>query len=222
MDLAPEDERNGLGFQATSLCFLRERPAPGSKKRAIVRKLKQMPARAVLVFEDETILRLLPELRRAWSKRGEQAVVPITGQNAKRVLYGTINMHTGHRVVSIEPNLRQEHFQAFLRRLRHCYRGREIWMILDRASGHVTLQSQALARELKITLIWLPRQCSELNAMDQFWKGLKDQISANYQFKHIDKHAAWAKQWTLSLTPSQSLRLASILSEDFWLKSFLP
>jgi hypothetical protein len=45
--------------------------------------LKRLPPDAVLLFEDETILRLFSVLRRAWSLRGEQAVVPITGSNAK-------------------------------------------------------------------------------------------------------------------------------------------
>ena len=56
-----------------------------------------MPSNAVLLFEDETILRLLPELRRAWSLRGQQARVPITGQNAKCALFGTLNPRTGRR-----------------------------------------------------------------------------------------------------------------------------
>jgi len=54
-----------------------------------------MPAGAVLLIEDETILRLFPPLRACWALRGEQAVVPITGQNAKRVLFGVINPRTG-------------------------------------------------------------------------------------------------------------------------------
>lgn len=80
----------------------------------------------MLLFEDETILRLFPVLRRAWSLRGEQAIVPITGSNAKRVLFGTLNPRTGHRIVLCRPNMRQEHFQAFLRLLRQSYPGREI------------------------------------------------------------------------------------------------
>ena len=73
-----------------------------------------MPADAVLLFEDETVLRLFPVLRRAWALRGEQAKIGITGRNAKRVLFGTINPLTGHRIIQRAPNMRQEHFQAFL------------------------------------------------------------------------------------------------------------
>lgn len=180
-----------------------------------------MPAGAVLLFEDETILRLLPVLRRAWSLRGEQALVPITGRNAKRVLFGAINPQTGHRLISRRPNMRQENFWDFLRLLRRAYRGREIWLLLDEAPCHTAAKSQALARTLNIKLIWLPKQCSELNAMDQLWRGLKDNISANYQFKDIDEHAAWAQDWVLSLTRNEALLKAGVLSENFWLQSFL-
>ena len=74
-----------------------------------------MPTDAVLLFEDETVLRLFPVLRRAWALCGEQAKIGITGRNAKRVLFGTINPGTGHRIIQISPNMRQEHFHAFLR-----------------------------------------------------------------------------------------------------------
>ena len=80
--------------------------------------MKHLPAEAVVLFEDETILRLFPVLRRAWSLRGEQAEVPITGRNDKRVLFGTINLRTGHRIVLRQPNMRQASFHAFLRVLR--------------------------------------------------------------------------------------------------------
>lgn len=179
-----------------------------------------MPADAVLLFEDETILRLLPVLRRAWSLRGEQALVPITGRNAKRVLFGTINPRTGHRIVLSRPNMRQENFQDFLRLLSHSYPGRAIWLLLDEAPCHTAPKSQALAAALDIELIWLPKQCSELNAMDQLWRDLKNNVSANYQFDDIDEHAAWAQNWVLSLTRSEALLKASVFSEGFWLRSF--
>lgn len=180
-----------------------------------------MPAAAVLLFEDETILRLFPILRRGWALRGVQARIAISGRNAKRVLFGTINPRTGHRVLMRAPNMRQEHFQAFLRLLRRSYPGKQLWLLLDEASCHTAPKSQALAAQLNIVLVWLPKQCSELNAMDQLWRGLKDNISANYQYADIDEHANFAEQWVMSLTRSEALRKASVLSKNFWLNSFL-
>jgi DDE superfamily endonuclease len=191
------------------------------KKAAIVRKLKQMPPNAVLLFQDETILRLLPELRRAWSLRGEQARVPITGENAKCVLWGTINPRTGHRIVARSPTLRQDYFQRFLQLLRQSYPGRQIWLLLDKGSWHTAPRSQALAQSLDIVLVWLPKQCPELDGMDQLFKELKGSISANHQFRSIDEHAGFAQTWILSLSRVEALRKAAVLSEGFWLKTFV-
>jgi hypothetical protein len=179
-----------------------------------------MPAGAVLLFEDETILRQFPVLRRAWALRGEQAKVAISGRNAKRVLFGTLNPCTGHRILMRAPNMRQEYLHGFLQLLRRSYPGRQIWLLLDEAPCHTAVRSQALATQLDIVLIWLPKQCAELNAMDQLWRGLKDNISANYEYADIDTHADAAEDWVRSLTRTAALCKAGVLSKSFWLKSF--
>lgn len=186
-----------------------------------MRKLRQRPLAAVVLFEDETKLRLFPLLRRAWSLRGRQATVAITGENDQRVLYGTINMHTGHRIIMQHPKLNQAGFQAFLCLLYRCYPSRPIWLLLDKASPHKAPKSQALADRLNITLIWLPKQCPELNAMDHLWRKVKADISANYQYSNIEEHADFAESYLLKLTNRQAQRKAGILSKNFWLKSFL-
>lgn len=175
----------------------------------------------MLLFEDETILRQFPVLRRAWSLRGEQAKAPISGRNAKRVLFGALNPRTGHRILMRALNMRQPAHHAFLRKLRHAYLGRQIWLLLDEAPCHTAKQSQELARQLDIVLLWLPKQCSELNAMDQLWLRLKNKISANYEYPTVDKHLEAAESWINSLTRTEALRYASVLSKNFWLKSFL-
>lgn len=180
-----------------------------------------MPAGAVLLFEDETVLRLFPVLRRAWSLRGEQAVVPITGRNDKRVLFGAINLRTGHRIVLRRRNMGQAGFQDFLRVVRRRYRGRQIWLLLDKAGCHRAPRSQALATTLDIVLVWLPKQCSELNGMDHLWREVRNDISANYQFSGIDEHADFAEDYLFKLSNRQALCRAGVLSKSFWLQSFL-
>jgi hypothetical protein len=180
-----------------------------------------MPAGAVLLMEDETILRLFPVLRRAWSLRGEQARVPITGQNAKRVLFATINLRTGRRTVVRGRDMRQANFQALLREVRRRYRARPVRMLLDEAKCHIAAKSRGPAEALDIHFVWLPKQCSELNSMDQLFPELKGNVSANYQFSSIEEHAEYAEQWLLSLTDKEALRKAGVLSKNFRLRSFL-
>jgi hypothetical protein len=87
--------------------------------------------------------------------------------------------------------------------------------------GHIAPKSQALAAALNIVLVWLPKQCSELNAMDHLWRALKANISANYQFKNIDEHADFAEHWVLSLSRSEALLKAGVFSKNFWLQAFV-
>jgi transposase len=175
-----------------------------------------------VLFIDWTLRRLFPPLRAAWSRRGEQALVPITGRNAKRVLFGAINLHTGHRVVLIRKRAGGAEARAFFEELRRRYRqaGR-IWLLLDRASAHTNDKTLRLADELRIELVWLPKQWPELNAMDHLWKELKRLIAANRQAAGIDALAQEAADWILTLDTQDALRQAGILSPNFWLKNLL-
>ena len=76
----------------------------------------------MLVFTDWTLLRLFPPLRAMWAAIGTQAKVPITGQNARRVLFGTINVRTARRTIYIGRSAGAHEVRAFLLALRKAYR----------------------------------------------------------------------------------------------------
>ena len=180
-----------------------------------------MPPHTVLLFEDETVLRLFPNLRRTWALKGQQGSIDITGRNAQRVLFGSINVRSGHQVLLKKPRMNQEGFQEFLHLLRTTYRRWPVWILLDGATPHKTKKSMALAKQLDIVLIFLPKQCPELNAMDHLWRHVKGEVSANYQYTTIDEHADVAQNYVHSLSNKEAKTKAGILSDNFWLKSFL-
>jgi transposase len=164
-------------------------------------------------------LRLFPPLRSRWAETGAQAIVPITGQNAKRVLFGTINLRTARRTVFVARNASAPAVRAFLTDLRRRYRrAGTIWLLADRASGHTAKATLALAARLRIEVLWLPKQASEFNAMDQLWRELKRLVAANRQASSVDALADDAVRWTLGLTTREARRKAGMLSEHFWLR----
>jgi transposase len=183
-----------------------------------VRRLRHLSPDTAVLFADWTILRMYPPLRQAWGWRGEQIQVRISGQNAKRVLFGAIHLRSGHRVLLRRKQAGQSDFQAFLRELRSRYGARPLALLLDKAGSHTAPASQALAAQLDICLIWLPRQRPELNGMDQLWKEMKKAISANRQYDSVDQHAEHAEDWMLCLSRTEALRKAGILSENHWLQ----
>lgn len=188
------------------------------KKGAIIRRLRRSPAQAALLAADETLLRWFPPLRSCWSLQGRQAVVPITGRNDRRVLTVAINLRTGRRVVREAFNQRQENFQAFLHALRRRYRRRPILLLLDELSSHTAPRTKAVAQQLDIQPIWLPKQHPELNPLDQFYKELKAKLAANRQFQTMQQEIASAELWIELLTNLDTQRKAGLLSKRCWLR----
>ena len=176
-----------------------------------------MPAHAVLLAADETLLRWFPPLRNCWSLRGQQAVVPVTGRNDRRVVTAALNLRSGKRVVALAIRQRQEDFQAFLRELRRRYGRRPIYLLLDELSSHTAPRTRALAAQLDIHLIWLPKQHPELNPLDQLFKELKARVAANRQFRCMQQQALSAQLWIALLTDLDARRKAGLLSRRCWL-----
>jgi transposase len=181
--------------------------------------MKSLPAGGRLLAMDETTLRHLPPLRAAWALRGEQASVPISGKNARRSLFGTIDLRNGRRVLMVRARQRLADYHRFLRRLRHGLGAcGALWLLLDRHGSHRSPSSLRLATELDIRLLWLPRQCPKLNPLDQLWRGLKNDLAANRQFGSVDELAHYAEGWVRALTPTQTLRKAGLRSKNCWLR----
>jgi hypothetical protein len=177
-----------------------------------------LPPRWVKLFEDETDLLLFPPLRAAWGVRGQRLEVPISGSNARRVVFGTINIDTGYRLVLVRQRQRGEDFRVFLPLIRRHYRGWHVALLLDEDRSHTAADSRDLAAALGIKLIWLPKRCPELNGMDHLWGHGKDHVCANRQYCDIDEEAERFVPYLQGLTNKEALLQAGILSEDFWLR----
>ena len=173
-----------------------------------------------MLFEDETDLLLFPPLQGGWAVRGEALEVPISGHNARRTLFGTIHLRSGHRLMVAQQRQRAAEFQAFLDIIRWHYRSWHVVMLLDEDTSHTAAETQELAEDLQIELLWLPNRTPELNAMDQLWRRCKQTISGNRQYDTIDNHVDHFVDYVLHLSTQDALRKAGLLSPDFWLREY--
>ena len=173
----------------------------------------------MVLFADATRLRLFPPLRAAWARVGKPAIVPVTGRNGRCVLFGALNVCTGHCIVVRQPSETGPGARAFLTEIRRRYRrAPTIWLLLDQGSPHTAAPTRQLAANLRIELVWLPKQWPELNGMDQLWRELKRLVAANRQANSVEELAQQTAGWLRTLSPREALRKAGILSERFWLK----
>jgi DDE superfamily endonuclease len=179
-------------------------PGQGGLKRGLKGR-----KRTVVLFTDATIITETSRAR--WTRIGEQARVPITGNRDKRVLYGTMNPKTG------EICLDQDSFQKHLRHVRAKWRGWHIVLFLDRGSPHTAKGSRRLAQELGIEVRWLPVACPELNPLEGIWRHLKGDGLANRATLWMAELMERAVRYIQSLSPLERLSKAGVLSGNFWL-----
>jgi hypothetical protein len=178
-------------------------------------------SRSVLLAEDETDLLLFPPLRASWCLRGQSKEVLLSGRNARRVVFGAMNLRTGSRLFLARQRQRAVDYQAFLRLVHDRYRGWHVALLQDEDPSHTAKGSVALAGELDIEIIPLPKRAPKLNPMDTLWGQAKDVISANKQYASIDDQVDRFIRHLESLSPQEALRTAGVLSKNFWLKSVL-
>lgn len=168
-------------------------------------------------MSDATIITETPPLRAAYAPLGEQAIVPVTGNRAKRVVFGALNIHSGHQTLMITTHWEALTWQAFLHQIRETWRGWHIVLFIDRGSPHTAQASRDLAWALAIEVRFLPVATSELNALENLWREGKGQILANETTVTIDDSADTFCQYLINLTPQQRLKKAGVLSGNFWL-----
>lgn len=166
---------------------------------------------------DETIICETPPLYSCYGRIGEQVCVPITGNRAKRILHGAINIYSGDVLLFISEEWVQETHQYFLSMIRSHWRGWNIVLFEDRGSPHRAGESLYYAEYLGIETRFLPKATPKLNAMDHLWRHVKGRALANRPTCSIEDSAYEACNYIFNMSPRERLCKAGILSGNFWL-----
>jgi transposase len=131
---------------------------------------------------DETTLSLHPPLRACWMKRGQQKCIPTPGVQQRMHLFGAYRFEEDSLVWKTARHKNSQEFIEFLEHLFvECYPTGHFILVLDNASIHKSAASLAALSlfEHRVTVIWLPAYCSELNPIERFWRYLKEQVCVN-------------------------------------------
>jgi DDE superfamily endonuclease len=180
-----------------------------------------LPRRSVVLAQDETDLLLFPPLRSCWSPVGRPKEVVLCGRNARRVVFGAMNLRTGSRFFLVRERQRAVDFQEFLRVLHYHYRGWHVGLLLDEDPSHTARGSVEMAGWFDVEPLWLPKRCPELNPMDTLWGQAKDVVCADRQYPNLDEQVGRFIRHLGSLSPQDALHTAGVLSDDFWLLDVL-
>ena len=139
---------------------------------------------------DETTLSLHPPLRACWMKRGQQKCIPTPGVQQRMHLFGAYRFEEDSLVWKTARHKNSQEFIEFLEHLFvECYPTGHFILVLDNASIHKSAASMAALSlfEHRVTVIWLPAYCSELNPIERFWRYLKEQVCVNKLYPDMDE-----------------------------------
>jgi transposase len=176
----------GFCWKRPKLAPARRRDPRTDEKAAIIAAAVADPA-ATLLAEDEADQQLLPVLRAMWQRVGTQVRIPTPGQNAKRGVFGALNVRTGEWFYQLTAHKRSVDFLAFLRRLAVAYPTGRVYVLVDNASIHTSRAVQRwLLTEGRLVLVYLPTYSGHrLNPVEKVWWALKGNIAANRAFRNL-------------------------------------
>ncbi len=91
--------------------------------------------------------------------------------------------------------------------------------MLDEDPSHTAEDTQSVADDYDIEMLWLPKRSRHLNPMDHLWRHGKEVMLANYQYASIDEQAERFIDYLSGLSATEALRKAGVLSPNFWLRT---
>ena len=202
--------RAGFGWKRPKLAPARRRDPRAAEKEAKIAAVLADPG-ATLVAEDEADSQLLPILRAMWQRVGEHARIPTPGQNAKRGIFGALNVRTGEWFYQLAAHKRTADFIAFLTQLLAAYPTGRVYVLVDNASIHTSKALRLwLATHERLVLLYLPTYSGHrLNPVEKVWWALKGQIAANRAFRNLAELDAAISDYFADFPPARALALVN-------------
>jgi transposase len=167
---------------------------------------------------DETALREFPPLRAGWRRRGEAAMVTISGRNKRRTVLGALNAATGELVVTVRERCRTDDVLAAVEALAAVRPEIPKVLVWDNAPPHMPLRVRQAAAAASITLAFLPFRAPELMPLEELWRGLKQVVAANRCYASLEELVERALAWLVGMPDDERRRRCGLQSSKYqWL-----
>ena len=152
-----------------------------------------------------------------WIRRGTTVELKTnSGRNRLNVL-GAYSPDD-HTLVSIEgtESCDADMVCQLLHKLRKANRGKQVLLVLDNASYQRAKSVQALAKRLRIRLLFLPPYSPNLNLIERFWKFLRKKITRNTYYATFADVRAAIQRLVTNIEPYTE-ELTTLMTENFHL-----
>ena len=172
---------------------------------------------AMLYFQDESGVSLIPVLGRTWAKKGKTPKIKVTGNKGGFCVTSAISP-AGRMVFRIENHtIHAEDHIEFLKQIMKQHPYRKIIVIEDNAKPHIARLVKDFVREnkSKIAVYYLPSYSPDLNPDEQVWKYLKNVKLKAHQAKNKKEFKP------LVLSKMQSIQKRPYLIKSFFVGTYV-
>lgn len=130
-------------------------------------------------YADEFNVSWLPTLRKMWSPKGQQVMIPTPGQPKRHYGIGAVNYHTGETVVIIRKRKRRLEVAELLQALVDKHPTGKIYVALDNASTHQDDEVEEVVRAAagRLVLLYLPTYSPWLNPIEMLWRHFRREVT---------------------------------------------
>ena len=130
-------------------------------------------------YADEFNVSWLPTLRKMWSLKGQQVMIPTPGRPKVHYGLGAVNYHTGETVVIIRRRKRRREIAELLQTLVDKHPRGTIYVTWDNASTHQDDEVEAVIRAAagRLVLLYLPTYSPWLNPIEMLWRHFRREVT---------------------------------------------
>ena len=156
---------------------------------------------AMLYFQDESGVSLIPVLGKTWAKKGKTPKIKVTGNKGGFCVTSAISP-AGRMVFRIENHtIHAEDHIDFLKQIMKQHPRRKIIVIEDNAKPHIAGLVKDFVREnkRKIAVYYLPAYSPDLNPDEKVWKYLKNVKLKAHQARNKKEFKPLVKSKMLSI-----------------------
>ena len=131
------------------------------------------------IYADEFNVSWLPTLRKMWSPKGQQVMIPTPGQPKVHYGLGAVNYHSGETVVIIRKRKCRLEVAELLQTLVDKHPTGTIYVVWDNASTHQDNEVEAVVRAAagRLVLLYLPTYGPWLNPIEMLWRHFRREVT---------------------------------------------
>jgi transposase len=152
-----------------------------------------------------------------WIAEGKQFLLKSQDGRKRLNLMGAYDPKTGDTVVREYATLNQESTIDFLQRLRTRNQGKKIHIICDNVRYQHAKTVKAVAKKLKIRLVYLPGYSPNLNLIERYWGYLKKKILTNKYYETFEQFRETILKFAKSKSKKLKKSLLKYIPEKFHL-----